>query len=34
VLAGVLFAATGVVLLAGFVIARRIGLRAMRALQV
>jgi len=34
VLAGGLFAATGVVLLSGFVIARRIGLRAMRTLQV
>lgn len=34
VLAGVLFSATGVVLLSGFVIARRIGLRAMRTLQV
>ena len=33
-LAGVLFAATGVVLITAFAIARRIGLRAMRALQV
>lgn len=33
-LAGVLFAATAIVLLATFVVARRIGLRALRTLQV
>jgi hypothetical protein len=33
-LAGVLFAATAIVLLATFVVARRVGLRALRTLQV